>query len=222
MGDTPVDGATVRVTKIWPDTHLICTEYEDRGLSFNQYLIEDDDPLLVHTGSATMVNDVIEGIQEVLPVEQLSYVLATHFEADECGGLATLLEHNPSIRPVGSETTARQLSGFGIHDDTLVRTGGDSLELGHRTLELIDYPAEMHLWNGLLAYDPRAEGLFSSDLFRRRGAVEELMVEEALDVVDIPEDRCPADDLRFELAGRLETLDPRWVAPGHGPVIARK
>lgn len=213
---------TTRVEEVWPDTYLLSTFYPDRGLAFNQYVVDAERPLLVHTGGADMVEEVVDGIERVLPVEELTYALATHFEADECGALPALLERNPDLRPVGSETTARQLSGFGIHDDALVRAGGDTLDLGDRSLDLLDYPAEMHLWRGLLAYDPDREGLFSADVFRRRGAVADLVVEEPLAVDDIPEDRCPNETLRAELAARLSALDPKHVAPGHGPVIVRR
>lgn len=213
---------TTRVTEIWQDTYLVSTYYEDRGLAFNQYVVDADEPLLVHTGGADMIDDVVAGVEQVVPVEDLSYALASHFEADECGALSALLERNPDLRPVGSETTARQLAGFGIHEDTLVRRGGESLDLGDRSLELVDYPAEMHLWSGLLAYDPESEGLFSADVFRRRGTVEELIVHESLDPSDIPVDRCPAAGPRATLVERLAELDPRRVAPGHGPVIVRR
>lgn len=214
--------SNTRVAEVWPDTYLLSTYYEDRGLAFNQYVVDAAEPLLIHTGGADMIDDVVAGIERVLPVEDLSYALATHFEADECGALPALLARNPDLRPVGSKTTARQLAGFGIHDDTLVRAGGDELDLGDRTLRLLDYPAEMHLWLGLLAYDPKHEGLFSADVFRRRGAVDDLLIEEPLAIGEIPEDRCPADGMRAELASTLTDLDPRFVAPGHGPVIDRR
>lgn len=211
-----------RVEELWADTYLLSTYYPDRGLAFNQYLIDAEEPVLVHTGGADMLDDVVAGVEQVLPVEDLAYALATHFEADECGALAALRERNPGLRAVGSPTTARQLSGFAIADDTLEVAGGDTLDLGDRELEIVDYPAEMHLWTGILAYDPAADALFSADVFRRRGAVEDLVVREDLDVGDIPRDRCPADDMRQELAARLVDLDPARVAPGHGPVLVRR
>lgn len=212
---------TTRLEEIWQDTYVVSTYYEDRGLAFNQYVVDAAEPLLVHTGATDMIDEVVAGVERIVPIEEVSYALASHFEADECGALAALLERNPDLRPVGSETTARQLSGFGIHEDALVRAGGESLDLGDRSLEFIDYPAEMHLWSGLLAYDPESDGLFSADVFRRRGTVDELLVREALDMSDIPVDRCPAAGPRAALADRLTELDPSRVAPGHGPVIVR-
>lgn len=210
------------VTELWPDTYCCSTYYPERGLSFNQYVVDAERPLLVHTGAADMVEDVIRGVEAVLPVEELAYALATHFEADECGALSALFEHNPDLQPVGSETTARQLRGFGISDETVVKSGGETLDLGDRALELLAYPAEMHLWTGLLAYDPEHEGLFSADVYRRRGTVESAVVAESLSMADVPEDRCPAEDMRTDLIERLVDLDPKYVAPGHGPVIERR
>lgn len=213
--------AETRVAEIWPDTYVCNTFDPDSGLSFNQYVIDAERPALVHTGGVDLLDHVIEGIERVVPVEDLAFAVATHFEADECGALAALLDRAPDLRPVGSAVTARQLRGFGIHEDALVRGGGDALDLGDRSLEFLSYPAEMHLWEGLLAFDPAAEGLFSSDVFRRRGAVDELVIEESLAMDDVPADRCPSDGLRASLVRSLVDLDPRYVAPGHGPVIDR-
>lgn len=208
-----------RVQQIWEETYLINTYYRETGLSFNQYVVTADDPMLVHTGSVQTFDDVISGIEQVCAVEDLAYAFITHFESDECGALSTFLDRNPTLTPVCSEITARQLSGFGIHDHPVVVEGGETLDLGDRTLEFLDYPAEMHLWNGSIAYDPHSGGLFSSDLFRRRGEVDDLVVHEPIDVADIPADRVPEPESRADLAADLDQLDVRRVAPGHGPVI---
>lgn len=215
-------GLETRVAEVWPDTYVCNTFDPDRGLSFNQYVIDAERPALVHTGGADMLDHVVAGIERVVAVDDLAFAVATHFEADECGALSALLERHPALRPVGSPVTARQLRGFGIHADALVREGGGTLDLGDRSLEFLSYPAEMHLWEGLLAFDPGASGLFSSDVFRRRGRVADLVVTEALAMDDVPPDRCPSDDHRASLVRSLVDLDPRYVAPGHGPVIVRR
>jgi flavorubredoxin len=57
------------------------------GFSFSQYLIDDDDPLLFHTGPRKLFPLVREAISHVMPIERLRYVAFSHFEADECGSL---------------------------------------------------------------------------------------------------------------------------------------
>lgn len=208
-----------RVEEVWEGTYQINTYSEDIDLTFNQYLVDADSPALVHAGSAQRFDAVVEGVSRVCSVDELDYVLITHFESDECGALSRFLDRNPDIDPVCSEITARQLRGFDLHRDPVIRDGGETLDLGSRTLEFLDYPAEMHLWNGVLAYDRTHRGLFSADLFRRRGPVDEQVIVEDLSLTEIPRDRIPDAKKREAMADRLADLSPRRIAPGHGPVI---
>ncbi|MCF7875996.1 MBL fold metallo-hydrolase [Candidatus Bipolaricaulota bacterium] len=212
----------VRVEEIWDETYLINT-YNDRiDLTFNQYVINDDWPMLVHAGSAQQFDSVTNGLKRVCLIEDLEYILISHFESDECGALSRFLDRNPDLSPVCSEITARQLCGFDIHQDPVVKEGGDTLDLGSRTLKFLNYPAEMHLWNGILAYDSDDDGLFSSDLFIRRGPVDELVVAEDIALESISPDRIPNQEEYRMMVDRLIELSPRWIAPGHGPVLERR
>ena len=55
------------------------------AFSFNQYLIDDDEPLLFHTGPRKMFSLVREAVVSVIPPERLRYISFSHVEADECG-----------------------------------------------------------------------------------------------------------------------------------------
>ena len=57
------------------------------GFSFNQYLIRDDEPLLLHTGPRKMFPLVREAAATVLPVDRLRYVAFSHVEANEWGSM---------------------------------------------------------------------------------------------------------------------------------------
>src|SRR5262249_13361611 len=76
------------------------------GFSFNQYLIDDDEPLLFHTGLRRMFPVVREAIASVLPVQKLRYVGFSHFESDECGALNLLLADAPRAVAVCSGVAA--------------------------------------------------------------------------------------------------------------------
>ncbi len=195
--------------------------FDDRvGMSFNQYLIRDDKTTLVHTGSALMLDGVLESIRKVVDPAEIAYIFISHFEADECGGLARLRTIARKAVPVGSAVTARQLSGFGICSDTLVQKEGDILSLGRRSLRFIGYPSEMHLWEGLLALAEPDRILFTSDLFIRRGPTPDAMVKaNPTDVLDIAPASIPSDAARAACLDKIRALDPRFLALGHGPVL---
>jgi flavorubredoxin len=54
-------------------------------ITFNQFLIDDENPTLIHTGSIGMYEKIAEKVKEVIPLEKLTNVAFLHFESDEWG-----------------------------------------------------------------------------------------------------------------------------------------
>ena len=65
------------------------------GFTFNQFLIDDDEPLLFHTGQRMLFDSVSEAIATVVPVETLRWITFGHVEADECGSMNQFLAAAP-------------------------------------------------------------------------------------------------------------------------------
>src|SRR6188472_2204804 len=84
-------------------------------LSFNQYLIVDDAPLLFHTGQRQLFPLVSEAIRAVMPLERLKYLGLSHFEADECGALNLFLCAAPQAVPVCSQVAAMLFISYFAH-----------------------------------------------------------------------------------------------------------
>lgn len=76
------------------------------GFSFNQYLIDDDEPLLFHTGLRKLFPVVREAIERIMPIDRLRYVGFSHFEADECGALNEFLAAAPRAEPLCGQIAA--------------------------------------------------------------------------------------------------------------------
>ena len=74
--------------------------------SFNQYLVDDDAPLLYHTGPRRLFPHVGEAIRAVMPLARLRYIGFSHFEADECGALNELLAVAPHAEPLCGKVAA--------------------------------------------------------------------------------------------------------------------
>jgi flavorubredoxin len=190
-------------------------------LTFNQYLLAGSLPILVHTGDMDTAGELEPRVRSLLGSRPLAFIVISHFESDECGGLRRWLDRFPEASPVCSEVTARQLAGFGISRTALVRKPGELLEAGDWTLEFLAYPAEMHLWEGLVAFERRRRILFSADLFIRRGlprpAIQGLVWRD--EVEGISPAQVPAPDARAVLQTTLAALPVEYVAPGHGPFL---
>src|SRR5262249_21341370 len=137
-------------------------------LGFNQYLIAAPEPALISTGSVSAFDALWDALAALIPPATLRYLVVPHFESDEAGALASFLARCPDARPVSAAVAARQLTGFGLCANPLVVTEGDVVDLGSHRLRCVLVPWEMHLWDGLVAYEERHGVLFSSDLFGQR------------------------------------------------------
>ena len=65
------------------------------GISFSQFLIVDERPALIHTGTHPWYEDVRKAVAELVDPAKLAYVVVPHFEADECGGMGRFVKEAP-------------------------------------------------------------------------------------------------------------------------------
>src|SRR5216683_6933694 len=57
------------------------------GFTFNQFLVDAEEPLLFHCGPRALFPDVSAAAAKVVPLERLRWVSFGHVEADECGSM---------------------------------------------------------------------------------------------------------------------------------------
>ncbi len=211
----------MKTLKIQNDLLQFNSYLEPVNLSFNQFLLLGSAPLLVHTGTHMDTKALLPQLNRVLRGRKLAYIFISHFESDECGGLSLLLQNYPDIKPICSSITARQLSGFGITNDTLIQAPGQILQTQDCQFEFIAYPSEMHLWEGLLLFERKRSVLFSSDLFIQFGKVENSPVASnwKKQITSITPERVPSPTALEKLQNTLLTLPVSLIAPGHGTCI---
>lgn len=209
------------MSKIYQDLFQYSHYVSPINLSFNQYLLSTDEPLLVHTGSIQRAAALVPELKAELNGRALKYIFVPHFEVDECGGLSYILEQFPEAKPICSEVTARQLSGFGLTSEVIIQKPGDKLKTTAYELEFFNYPSEMHLWEGLLAIEKQRGIFFSSDLMIRFGESGGLVIESnwQTEIDNIREDQVPSSKQRAQLQETLAQLHPSFVATGHGPCL---
>lgn len=73
------------VTEIAPDLYRISTYVPEAKLQFNQFLVDDEEPLLWHTGLKALFPQVRDAVATVLDPARLRWIAFSHYEADECG-----------------------------------------------------------------------------------------------------------------------------------------
>ena len=190
------------------------------GFSFNQYLIDDDEPLLFHTGPRKMFPLVREAVASILPVEKLRYIGFSHVESDECGSLNEWLAAAPLSSPLCS-----QVAGMvSINDiaDRSPRTmaDGEVLSLGSHRVRWIDTPHLPHGWECGLLMEETTQTLFCGDLFTQGG--NDLPAITELDILGPSEEFRQAMDYfshtknAREQIEKLAAAEPTTLACMHG------
>lgn len=148
----------------------VVIEGEPGGFSFNQFLINDDAPLLFHSGPRKMFPLVREAVASVLPVERLRYIGLSHVEADECGSLNDWLAVAPRASPLCS-TVAALVSIDDIADrPARALADGETLTLGKHAVRWFDTPHLPHAWECGFLMEQQTRTLLCGDLFTQGGA----------------------------------------------------
>lgn len=201
-------------------TSTVLTSGEGMKLSFNQYYINDQRPSLISLGSAQMFDQLISCLKEVKDPAGIQYLIIPHFESDECGALSKFLALNKETVPVCSATCARQLIGFGIFNSPKVVKDNEELDLGIHKLRFISTPSEVHLWEGVIAYEEKSRILFSGDIFGQAGDYQGTSPEEIRrGVVSMAYRAMPSKEQLASFVQRVRKLDIKAIAPGHGALI---
>ena len=139
------------------------------AFSFNQYLVDDDEPLLFHTGARRLFPLVREAVERVMPAERLRWISFSHFEADECGSLNDWLAIAPSAQPLCSATAALiSISDFANREPRGL-ADGETITTGRRTFRWFDTPHLPHGWETGYIADESTRTLFCGDLFTQPG-----------------------------------------------------
>ncbi|AXQ27186.1 MBL fold metallo-hydrolase [Solimonas sp. K1W22B-7] len=140
------------------------------GFSFNQYLIDDDEPLLFHTGPRKLFPLVREAVANILPLERLRHIAFSHVEADECGSLNEWLAAAPQSAPLCGTVAAMVSIGDLADRPPRALADGELLSLGKHSVRWFDAPHLPHAWECGFLMDERTGTLFCGDLFTQGGS----------------------------------------------------
>jgi flavorubredoxin len=193
-------------------------------ITFNQFLIDDEMPTLIHTGVHQEYENIRKAVREVLDPTKLAYVVLLHFEGDECGGMDRFMGEARNAQLVGSDMSAAlNLTAFGVDyvDRVLGVRDGDTLDLGSHTLSFLETP-HVHHWDSMMVFEESTKSLFPSDLFIQTGDQPPVVNE------DLTDDMCAfyreigifahEEPVRRTI-DRLVPLEPEWIHAMHGGTL---
>ena len=213
------------VTEIARGAYRLSSFHGAYGMQFNQFLIDDDEPFLMHTGYLKAFDVTREGVASVMDPSRLRWIGSSHFEADECGATNRWLEVAPRAQPACSSVGA--LVSMNDFADRPARALADReiLEIGRHRLRFLATPHVPHGWDAGLFFDETDRTLFCSDLFFQPGDPEPVsaspIVGRAREAMvaglagplanDMPV--TPYTDATLQ---RLAAFEPRLLATMHG------
>jgi flavorubredoxin len=139
------------------------------GFTFNQFLIDAEEPLLFHTGPRAMFPLVSEAVARIVPVERVRWIAFGHVEADEFGSMNQWLAAAPR-----SEVAHGALGCMVSLNDLADRppralADGEVIDLGGKRVRHIDTPHVPHAWEARVLYEETTRTLLCGDLFTHLG-----------------------------------------------------
>ena len=214
---------TTTVTEIAPSIYRLSTlvhEIGPDGFTFNQFLVDDDQPLLFHTGHRSMFPSVCEAIEQVLPVTSLRWITFGHVESDECGSMNEFLAVAPNAQvahgALGCLVSLQEMADR----PPLAMADGDVLELGNKRMRHIDTPHVPHGWEARVMFEETTGTLLCGDLFTQLGDRAAItgddIVGPAMEAEALFRGTALAPDTTAVLR-TLADLDPGTLALMHGP-----
>jgi flavorubredoxin len=216
---TTVDQIADRIYRI----STFVPEVGPTGCTFNQFLVDAEEPLLYHTGMRQTFPSVRDAVERVMPVERLRWIAFSHIEADECGAVNEFLEAAPHAQVAhGAMGVMLSLQDQlprpprPLEDGEVLDIGGASLT--RRVVEIAT-PHVPHNWESHMFYEQETGTLFLGDLLTQLGDGPALtsddLLERAIEAEDVFHQTSlgPAVPATYR---RIADLEPQRLAIMHG------
>jgi flavorubredoxin len=213
------------VTEVARGTYRISTFHPEFGIQVNQFLINDDEPFLMHTSFRKVFPVTREGVAKVIDPAKLRWIGFSHFESDECGALNAWLALAPQAQAACSFVGATVMVNDFADRPPRALVDGEVIETGTHRLRFLATPHVPHGWDAGFFFDESERTLLCSDLFFHPGDPEAVTESDVLGRAreaivqglagplanDMP--YTPYTDATFQ---RLADLSPRTLALMHG------
>ncbi|MFB6172900.1 MAG: MBL fold metallo-hydrolase [Haloarculaceae archaeon] len=213
-----------------PGVYLVDNElFGERG-ALSTYVVDAERPAVLDAGGMNTVDRILAALDALdVARTELAFVLVTHVHLDHAGGAGRLAEVCPNAEVVVHERGSEYLTDREKLDHLMASvsraagtenpygeptllspdrvrtvTGGETLDLGDRTLDVYDAPG--HAPHHYVCFDESDGTLYAAD------AVGEYYRDRA-----IPSTPPPSFDLaaNLETVERLRPLDPDRILYGH-------
>lgn len=191
------------------------------GMSYNSYLILDDNIAVLDTVDANFKDEWLKNIERTIGEKEIKYLIVSHMEPDHSSNILEFVKKYSNVTVVATIQAFNMMKQFfntGFENQRIVVKEGDVLCLGKHTLKFVSAPM-VHWPEVVMTYDECDKVIFSADAFGKFGA---------LDVTE--EWACEARRYYFGIVGKygvqvqnvlkkLSQFEIRTICPLHGPIL---
>ena len=197
------------------------------GVSYNSYLIADDDTVvLVDTVDVAFFEVYLKKIRAVIGDRKIDYLIINHMEPDHSGSISLIKQYYPDIVLVGNKKTFDMVDGYyGAGGERKVVAEGDSLKIGRHDLHFYLIPM-VHWPETMVTFDSTDGILFSGDAFGCFGALNGGCIDKNINTeIYMGEMRRYYSNIVGKFGNPVQKalqkcsgLDIKMICPTHGPV----
>jgi len=195
------------------------------GISFNQFLIDADEPLLFHCGQRFLFPSVSAAVARIIDLKRLKWITFSHVESDECGSLNEWLAAAPEAIAAHSRIGCNIWLNDSSPRPPRALANNEVIDLGGKRVQHLDTPHVPHCWDAGLIFEETTRTLFSSDLLFQFGDGPAIASGDILAPALDAEEKFRATGITTETPStvrKLAALEPRTIAIMHGSSITGK
>ena len=148
------------------------------GVTYNSYLINDNEPALIDVVHKGFEDEFIKNILEIISPEKIKHVILNHLEPDHSGAIEYMAKVLQNAKFYG---TAKLKEGllkyYDLNIEINVVKTGDKINLGNNTLTFVEVPM-VHWPDSMITYCPEKKILFSNDAFGQHIATNKTFTDE--------------------------------------------
>jgi flavorubredoxin len=217
--NTRIDPIAKNVHRI--STHV--TEGPPGGITFNQFVVLGEEPLLFHTGTPRLFSGIRGAVATVVDPAKLRWIASGHASRpDEYGSVNEWLSLAPR-----AQVAHGRVGCFVCLMDVTNRpprplNDGEVVDLGGARVKWLDTPHVPGPWEAGVLFEEESATLFCGDLFSRSGPSEVTSTTDIVAAAIAHDERMHGSAITPATAPtlrRLAALEPRTLALMHGPAF---
>jgi flavorubredoxin len=190
------------------------------GFTFNQFLVDADQPLLFHTGMRGLFPSVAAAAARAVRLDRLKWISFGHVEADENGSMNQWLVAAPLAQVLHGQVGCMVSLNDLADRPPRALAHGEALDLGGRTVRLFATPHVPHAWECIVLFEETTRTLLCGDLFTHAGngpaITESDIVGPALEMERLFPGGTALTPATGSTLRSLAELQPRTLAVMHG------